>query len=116
MTTLIALVESVLIVLSTVVLVLRRLFGKRRKKRSKVRPLPPQWRVKVVPVSEGYVHVKSVMEVRIMRKGRKYQSEDEQSIGKIPTTASDFDKQMADLIDMAEQCAASLNAISDEYA
>ena len=45
MTSVIALVESVLIVLSTVVLVLRRLFGKgrKRKKGNEAEPLCGVW-------------------------------------------------------------------------
>ena len=113
MTTLIALVESVLIVLSTVVLVLRRLFGKGRKRKKATRAVP-QWHVRLQPIpSGGYHWGDGETEVQIVRehKGKR----DVQGVGRVTTKVSDFDARIAELMAIAEERASSLNAL-DVYA
>ena len=115
MTTLIALVESVLIVLSTVVLVLRRLFGKGRKRKDRK---PLQWRVatrKAYHEVDAAFGAKAVvpwpghLAVLVVR------GDEAHSMGAAEIKAENFDAEIARLTVLAEERASSLNAL-DVYA
>ena len=94
MTDVIAFVESVLLVLGTVVLVLRRLFGKGRKRKER------SWQAFTVP---------SKQRVGSMAVGVEYGcGGDFVTLRYVPFDAADFDEQMAKWIAIAEDRAASL--------
>lgn len=118
MTTLIALVESVLIVLSTVVLVLRRLFGKGRKRKKGNEAEPPSmWRVVIAqPIEERYlggkVRVPNQMGVYVIR-GKGWG--EAHVVGTVDVIKDGFDAEIARLTVLAEERASSLNAL-DVYA
>ena len=127
MTTLIALVESVLIVLSTVVLVLRRLFGKGRKRKKGNEAEPPSmWRVVIAqPIEErylGYVNDKYVGcgKVRVPNQMGVYVIRgkgwgEAHVVGTVDVIKDGFDAEIARLTVLAEERASSLNAL-DVYA
>lgn len=112
------LIENVLVVFY----VLRKLFGGKKRKKSKHATVPkPQW-VTVVRSATQYESdwhhevgykpkvIPGVMAVRVMR------GKETHTIGTVGVSEPDFDAQIAVLTARADERATSLNALADEYA